>query len=186
MIRTDVDLLVTGRGIDDVLGHALALGDLSGDGVSDVAIGCVWSDGIANDRPSAGDAHVVFSRLANACRARMSEIVGVRVSKVAADRFRITFDGRIPPEPDAASLHAGTTASLRAGAYDHQEVAGGCAVIGDAIEVASDGSPGTYWLVTATCRDGTGLYEGPLGSAVSPGGTTARPSATELGLPACR
>ncbi|MDG6225035.1 MAG: FG-GAP-like repeat-containing protein [Candidatus Thermoplasmatota archaeon] len=47
--------------IEDVLGFHLSLGDLDGNGVLDIVVGAPSADGILNERPRAGEVHIIHS-----------------------------------------------------------------------------------------------------------------------------
>jgi uncharacterized protein (TIGR03437 family) len=54
------DLLVIGRDADDMLGGAVATGDVNGDGKGDLIIGAPNSSGLGNDNPVAGEVYALF------------------------------------------------------------------------------------------------------------------------------
>jgi hypothetical protein len=53
-------LTVYGANAGDQLGRAMAAGDVDGDGIDDILLGTPTADGPADDRPDAGEVHVVF------------------------------------------------------------------------------------------------------------------------------
>jgi uncharacterized protein (TIGR03437 family) len=53
-------LTINGADAGDAAGSSLAMGDLNSDGRADVIIGSPGADGPNNDRPGAGEVHVVF------------------------------------------------------------------------------------------------------------------------------
>lgn len=54
------DTLIHGADEGDLAGFALATLDADGDGLDDLLIGAFWADGPDNDRPQAGEAHLLF------------------------------------------------------------------------------------------------------------------------------
>jgi hypothetical protein len=92
----DEDLRIIGRDGSDEVGTALAVGDVSGDGIGDVILGAPLSKGFENRKPKAGEVAVVFGNvdlpgtvdLRNAARTFYGGTVEARLgTSVAAGDF---------------------------------------------------------------------------------------------------
>ncbi|MDQ7027884.1 MAG: integrin alpha [Anaerolineae bacterium] len=57
---SDTISVIYGVDANDLLGEELAAGDIDGDGLTDLAIGTLVSDGLDNQMPEAGEAWVIF------------------------------------------------------------------------------------------------------------------------------
>src|SRR5437879_3614216 len=55
----DEDMRIIGRDPGDAAGSAIAVGDVSGDGIGDILIGSPRSSGVQNSRLNSGEGHVV-------------------------------------------------------------------------------------------------------------------------------
>ena len=80
------DALILGKADRDHLGTTVAVGDVSGDGVADIAIGAPQSNGLNRSRADSGEVAVVFGGTL------IADPVGVRVAA------RHTFFGKDPNE----------------------------------------------------------------------------------------
>lgn len=61
--KQEQDMVIFGQDAHDLLGTSVAGGDINGDTVDDIVIGCEDADSISNSRDSAGQVHVVFGRI---------------------------------------------------------------------------------------------------------------------------
>jgi hypothetical protein len=66
LAASPADAVIQGADAGDLLGHAVAVGDVSGDGMADLAAGAFQADGPGNARDRAGEVAVVFGPLAAA------------------------------------------------------------------------------------------------------------------------
>lgn len=59
------DVTIYGGGFNDEFGYAVEAGDVTGDGIKDLAVSAVAANGPSDSRPEAGDVHVFFGPFAS-------------------------------------------------------------------------------------------------------------------------
>jgi hypothetical protein len=101
------NLLVIGGDISDQLGNSVASGDFDGGGRDDVLVGASYADGIANSRPDAGEAQVLFSAR---CQGDMNGDFSVAIADIA--QVVGHFGHSRGPDPVTWSAHQDTRRDL--------------------------------------------------------------------------
>mgnify|MGYP002344178871 FL=1 len=59
---SQVDVTIYGAETNDYLGFDIAVGDMNGDGIGDIAISAIYGDGLNNSKNGAGDIYVFYGR----------------------------------------------------------------------------------------------------------------------------